>query len=265
MTYSDASLVAHAISLQPAPARSASSGASKSAPLPLHLRLRPESGILPRGWLVELRTRYEEGPEGWVCVDRDLPEDNSAPKVLGWGIDRRAARAAAARRRWPAGDPQSGTPKGSNRDPSTLLVHPCTARLRQAVVAGGTQDVRTDIFEDVAYAEREAAPDTVVDAWLEEHGVFKAHGEACEGGIEDWDETICLVTAMAYAHLDAHPAVAMTSDGRLGWTKKAKVRGEAEGENGVAPLSGDLDEARAEVKGNLRATALTGISRRCCL
>jgi hypothetical protein len=91
-----------------------------------------------------------------------------------------------------------------------------TARLRQAVVEGNEQDVRTDIFEDVAYAEREAAPDAVVDTRLEEHGVFKAHGEACEGGIADWDETICLVTAMAYAYLNAHPAVTMTGDGRLG-------------------------------------------------
>ncbi len=235
---------------------SSASPQAKPAPLPLHLRMRPESGILPRGWLAELRTRYEEGPEGWVAIDplagrhsakrnaerRDLPEDFQAPKVLGWGIDRQAARAAAVTR------------LSSNRDPKTLLVYPCTGRLRQAIAeaAGGKgEDVRTDIFEDVAYAQREAAPDTVVDTWLEEHGVFGAHGEACEGGIADWDETICLVTAMAYAYLNAHPAVAMTSDGRLGWTREAKIRGEAEGGNGVAPLSGELDEARAEVTVNL--------------
>ncbi|MBL8689804.1 MAG: hypothetical protein JNL04_11925 [Rhodospirillaceae bacterium] len=78
-----------------------------------------------------------------------MPGDLSAPKVLGWGIDLQAARAAATR--------------NTNRDPSTLIVHPCTARLRQAVVEREDHDVRTDIFEDVAYAEREAAPDTVVD------------------------------------------------------------------------------------------------------
>ena len=89
--------------------------APKPAPLPLHLRLRPESGILPRGWLADLRTRYQEGPEGFVAIDRDPPEDLQAPKVLGWGIDRQAARAAATRK--------------SNRDPSTLLVHPCGARI----------------------------------------------------------------------------------------------------------------------------------------
>lgn len=135
--------------------------------------------------------------------------------MLGWGIDRQAARAAATRR--------------SNRDPQTLLVHPCTARLRQAVVEGQGQDVCTDVFEDVAYAEREAAPDAVVDTWLEEHGVFKAHGEACSGGIEDWDETICLVTAVAYAYLNAHPAVAMTGDGKVGVDQGGEGKGRGGG------------------------------------
>jgi hypothetical protein len=37
--------------------------------------------MLPRGWLLELRARYEKGPEGFVAIDRDLPEDFRAPKV----------------------------------------------------------------------------------------------------------------------------------------------------------------------------------------
>lgn len=132
-----------------------------------------------------------------------------------------------------------------------------TARLQEAVCRDGAGDVRTDIHEDVAYAEREAAPplgiplcgtpagqrDTMIETWLKEHGVFKAHGEAC-GDIGAWDETICLVMAMAHAYLNAHPAVAMTSDGRLGWTKVAKRRGEADDDEVVA-LSGGLDQARA--------------------
>ncbi len=205
-------------------------------PFALHHRLRPESGILPRGWLKDLRDRYFEGPFGFIAAERDLPEDGRAQKVLGWGLDRRAARAAATRR--------------TNRDPDTMLVLPCTARLQEAVCRDGAGDVRTDIHEDVAYAEREAAPDTMIETWLEEHGVFKAHGEAC-GDVGDWDETICLVMAMAHAYLNAHPAVAVTSDGRLGWTKKAKLRGEPEIEGEAVPLSIDIDEARAEVGENL--------------
>ncbi|MBM3549774.1 MAG: hypothetical protein FJX54_22780 [Alphaproteobacteria bacterium] len=251
-------------------------------PFALHHRLRPESGILPRGWLKELRDRYFEGPYGFVATDRDLPEDGGAPKVLGWGLDRRAARAAAARR--------------SNRDPDTLLVIPCTARLQEAVGQDGAGDVRADIHDDVAYAEREAAPplgiplcgtpagqcDTMIETWLEEHGVFKAHGEAC-GDIGDWDETICLVMAMAHAYLNAHPAVGMTEDGRLGWTKEAKLRrsfaapagrrsgygmrrgGEVDDDDEplavprsrtavgqwVVALSSELDQARAEVQEKL--------------
>lgn len=205
-------------------------------PFALHHRLRPESGILPRGWLKELRDRYFEGPFGFVAAERDLPEDGRAPKVLGWGLDRRAARAAAIRR--------------TNRDPDTLLVLPCTARLQEEVSRDAAGDVRTDIHEDVAYAEREAAPDAMIETWLEEHGVFKAHGEAC-GGIGDWDETICLVMAMAHAYLNAHPAVAMTEDGRLGWTKEAKRRGDGDDDGDVVALAGELDQARAEVRENL--------------
>ncbi|MBL8689803.1 MAG: hypothetical protein JNL04_11920 [Rhodospirillaceae bacterium] len=59
------------------------------------------------------------------------------------------------------------------------------------------------------------------------------------------------MTAMAYAYLNAHPAVAMTRDGRLGWTGAAKLRGEAEIKGEVVPLSSDLDQARAEVQANL--------------
>jgi len=119
----------------------------------LHHRLRPESGIRPRGWLMELRDRYFEGPHGFVAAERDLPDDGRAQKVLGWGLDRRAARAAASRH--------------TNRDPDTLIVLPCTARLQEALCRDGAGDVRTDIHEDVAYAEREAAPDTMIETWLE--------------------------------------------------------------------------------------------------
>jgi len=57
--------------------------------------------------------------------------------------------------------------------------------------------------------------------------------------------------AMAHAYLNAHPAVAMTEDGRMGWTKEAKRRGEVDDDEDVVALSAELDQARTEVQQNL--------------
>ena len=199
---------------------------------PLHLRTRPESGALPRGWLADLKRRYEEGPEGFIAIDREMPEDMSAPPVLGWGRDRSEARAAAGRR--------------SNRHAATFLVYPCTAALREAAREELTLCL---VFEDVAYTLKEPTPDTVIEDWLDQRA-FAAHGEAgCD--IAEWDEMMTLITSAAYAYLYADPAVAIGEDGRFGWTSAAKVRGEV-GDDGIAPLCCELDRANAEIKANLR-------------
>ena len=202
--------------------------------LPLHLRTRPETGVLPRGWLKDLRERYEEyGPEGFIALDRELPEDCSAPFVLGWGRDRQEARLAASRR--------------SNKDPATLVVHPCTAALREAVATKPTQCF---VFDAVAYLEREPTPDQALEDWLD-LGTYAAHGRAgCTGG-HGWDELICLIGEMAYAYLHGHEAVAICADGRLGWTDAATARGEVDAD-GIAPLSSDVDVANKEIEANVR-------------
>lgn len=114
-------------------------------PFPLHLRTRPESGSLPHGWLKELQARYEEGPEGFIVVDRQIPDDLSPPRVLGWGLDRNAARAAATR--------------NSNRNPATFLVYPCTWALREQAIAGPADCL---VYEDVAYTLTEKVPENVM-------------------------------------------------------------------------------------------------------
>ncbi len=202
-------------------------------PLPLHLKTRPETGMLPRGWLKDLKQRYEEfGPEGFIALDREHTKDLSAPFVLGWGRDRQEARLTASGR--------------SNKDPVTFVIHPCTAALREAVASKPTQCF---VFDDVAYLQGEPTPIEALEDWLD-LGTYAAHGDAgCTGG-HGWDEMICNITEVAYAYLHGHEAVAICDDGRLGWTAAASLRGEVEAD-GIAPLSSDVDVANKEIEANL--------------